>query len=242
MARERRPLTIVAEVTGVVGTVVGIVFGVIALVRGEASPPPAPQPQSQVRLQSQPQPQSQPQSQPQLQSQLQSPLLAQTPGGGTAAEAGRVVPMRLKDPDFKAYCEATGQGTAYLDPAKNDAYGWTCSAPTIGGGDDAQAVCVWSNGGATAITNRVADFKNPRSWQCWASNGELGPLDWDAYCRDRGLGRAQDNGTNDAYTWTCTGSTGALDSQDACLVLYGSSPPISRFQDFYDKNSWQCWG
>jgi hypothetical protein len=103
-------------------------------------------------------------------------------------------------------------------------------------------VCEWSNGGTTRITNRIADFYDPDSWQCWSTNGELGSLDWNTYCQDKGLGDAYDAGKNDAYTWYCTGATAGLDAQDACRVLYGTSTPISRFQDFSDKNSWQCWG
>lgn len=156
--------------------------------------------------------------------------------------SGPVVPVQLKNPDFNGYCQATGQGSGYIDPAEYNAYGWRCSSANPAIGDDAQAVCVWSNGGTTKITNRIADFSDPNSWQCWASNGELGPLNWNAYCQDEGLGQARDNGKNNVYTWTCTDSDNLLDSQNACLVLYRSSPPISRFQNYGDPNSWQCWG
>lgn len=208
MSEQRKRLTIVAELAGVVGTIAGIVFGIItALAPGRSGPPPQPRP---------------------------SP--------GTATVVSRIVPMQLKNPDFDGYCHATGQGNAYVDPANHNAYGWKCSSPNPAIGDDAQAVCVWSNGGAAKIINRVADFSDPNSWQCWSSNGELGPLDWNTYCQVKGLGQARDNGTNTVYTWTCTGSEEPLDSQDACLTLYGTSPPISRFQNYYDPNSWQCWG
>ena len=150
--------------------------------------------------------------------------------GGASAQLG--------SPNFDGYCQATGQGSVQL--VANNAYGWRCSGDN-GTGDDAEAVCQWTFG-TTQIANRVANFNDPHSWQCWASTGELGTLDWNAYCQDKGWGDAVDSGTNNAYTWTCSGNSNALDSQDACLTLYRSNPSISRFQNFYDKNSWQCWG
>jgi hypothetical protein len=155
----------------------------------------------------------------------------------TAAPAAE----QLGAPDFNGYCQATGQGSVSL--VNNTAYGWACSANN-GTGDDAQAVCVWTYG-SSYMTNRIGNFNDPNSWQCWRSmHGELGSLNWNTYCQDLGYSGAQDVGLNDAYTWTCANSGGvALDSQSACSALYpGYSPPISRFQNFYDKNSWQCWG
>ena len=46
---------------------------------------------------------------------------------------------------------------------------------------------------------------------------------------------------NNAYGWRCSADTNALDVRDACLKLYGSTPPVARFQNFADPNSWQCW-
>ena len=179
----------------------------------------------------------------------QEPTLTQSSAAGSSAapnqHAGarkvstRVTPMQLNPPDFNGYCQATGQGAVQL--LANNAYGWHCSGDN-GTGDDAEAVCEWSNGGTTQVTNRIGNFNDPNSWQCWAANGQLGPIDWNSYCQDKGWGQALDAGKNNAYTWYCTGSSAALDAQDACAVLYGSDPPISRFQNFYDKNSWQCWG
>lgn len=159
------------------------------------------------------------------------PIMASVP-------ADQVLPRLLGQPDFNGYCQATGQSSAYL--TRTDAYGWTCSAATSTG-DDAQAVCAWTYH-TTRVTNRIVNFNDPHSWQCWAANGELGPIDWNTYCRDQGWGQAVDTGADNVYTWSCTATSTALDAQDACRVLYGSAQPISRFQDYYDKNSWQCWG
>lgn len=84
----------------------------------------------------------------------------------------------------------------------------------------------------------------------------LGKPDFDGYCRATGQGRAQlirkdasqqtgysgayyINGRN-AYGWYCENSISGINVNDACRRLYGV--PIARFQNFYDKNSWQCWG
>jgi hypothetical protein len=149
-------------------------------------------------------------------------------------------PRLLGAPDFDGYCRATGQGGAHL--VAENAYGWRCTSATSTG-DDAEAVCAWTFQTTTdQVTNRVTDFNNPDTWQCWHATQELGALNFDTYCQDIGYPGAYYVPGRNAYGWYCTNDPNALDTQDACLKLYGSSPPISRFQDFYDQNSWQCWG
>jgi hypothetical protein len=140
-------------------------------------------------------------------------------------------------PDFDGYCRATGQGGVKL--VASNAYGWHCAADN-GTGDDAQAVCAWTYGGS--VTNRVADFNNPRSWQCWRASHRLGPINFTRYCIDSGHSGSRYVDGGNAYGWYCTGDSAGIDTQDACRRLYDSTPPISRFQNFYDKNSWECWG
>lgn len=149
-----------------------------------------------------------------------------------------VTPKLLGAPNFNGYCQATGQGSVTL--TANNAYGWHC-ANDNGTGDDAEAVCKWTFN-TTKVTNRVANFNDPNSWQCWRANRELGALDFNVYCRSLGFSGAYTVPARNAYGWYCTGSTAALDSQAACAAQYGNQPPISRFQNFYDLNSWQCWG
>jgi hypothetical protein len=150
---------------------------------------------------------------------------------------GRVTPALLGAPDFGGYCAATGQGSVALK--SNDAYGWRCTADN-GTGDDAQSVCQWTYR-TTKVANRVTNFNDPHSWQCWRANGKLGALNFTAYCTATGFTGATNTGT-DAYGWYCAGTGNGIDTQAACALLYGSQPPISRFQNFYDKNSWECWG
>ncbi|MFD1049175.1 hypothetical protein ACFQ1S_28385, partial [Kibdelosporangium lantanae] len=153
-------------------------------------------------------------------------------------QAVAVTPALLGAPDFDGYCRATGQGPVQL--VRNDAYGWHCSGDN-GIGDDAKAVCDWTFH-TTQTTNRVQNFNDPNTWQCWRATHKLGLIDFAAYCRSLGHPGAQYNGSGDAYGWYCVNAQNGIDTQDACLRQYGSSPPISRFQNFYDQNSWECWG
>nr|WP_079063201.1 serine/threonine-protein kinase [Peterkaempfera griseoplana] len=169
-------------------------------------------------------------------------------GGGAGASgspkakrtASTDAPRLLGAPDFDGYCRATGQGQVEL--TAQNAYGWHCSADS-GKGDDVEAVCAWTfTVSPSQVTNRVSDFNTPDTWQCWRATRELGPLDFDAYCRATGHSGAFYIPGRSAYGWYCRGSSDGIDTQAACQTLYGSTPPISRFEDFYDQNSWQCWG
>jgi hypothetical protein len=172
---------------------------------------------------------------------------ASAAGGGSAgtkaktpkspSPSGRVSVALLGAPDFAGYCAATGQGGVRLKA--DNAYGWRCTSDN-GTGADAQAVCAWTYHIRT-VTNRVADFNDPGSWQCWRANRRLGAVDFAAYCEKKGHPGASYVDGAYAYGWYCTGAGGGIDTQDACRRLYGTRTPVSRFSDFYDKNSWECW-
>ncbi|WP_344056689.1 hypothetical protein, partial [Microbispora corallina] len=160
-------------------------------------------------------------------------LAAATPSAAAVGGA-----RLLGAPDWDGYCRATGQGTARLTGA--DAYGWRCAGQNATG-NGAAAVCAWTYHSAQ-VADRVADFFDPRSWQCWHATRRLGALDFSAYCRARGRTGARYVSGRGAYGWYCAGETFGIDTQAACRWQYGADPPVSRFQDFYDKDSWQCWG
>jgi hypothetical protein len=119
------------------------------------------------------------------------------------------------------------------------AYGWHCTSPTSTG-DDAEAVCEWTyNLSASQVTNRVTDFYNPSTWQCWRITRQVSPPDWNGYCQATGHG-AVSLTSNDAYGWHCADGSG-IDIDAACEWTNGTTPEVGRFQDFYDPRSWQCW-
>jgi hypothetical protein len=172
-----------------------------------------------------------------------APDVATSHHSASASAAVRVTPALLGAPDFAGYCRATGQGTVHLVAA--NAYGWRCSADN-GTGDDAQAVCSWTYH-TQRITNRVTNFNDPTSWQCWRATRRLGTIDFTAYCVATGHPSARmivagQASAVDAYSWYCVDDNNGIDTQDACRQLYHSAQPISRFQNFYDANSWECWG
>ncbi|NRQ35423.1 hypothetical protein HII36_26860 [Nonomuraea sp. NN258] len=141
----------------------------------------------------------------------------------------------LGKPDFAGYCQQTGQGDlAYNE--RNKGYGYRCTNPNSAG-LDAQNVCAWTY--KTKVTNRIGDFNDATTWQCWtAPHGRLGALDFRAYCTARGQ-TANLIGDN-AYSWHC--GTAKISGDAACRVLYPRYPAaVSRFQTFYDPDSWECW-
>jgi hypothetical protein len=167
-----------------------------------------------------------------------TPTLPTTPAMTMTPAAGDATPVLLGRPDWAGYCAATGQGQ--LLQIYDNAYGWRCTADN-GMGNDANDVCAWTYK-SDQVTNRVEDFNNPHSWQCWRATRLLGLLDFDAYCKKLGHSGARYVQGLGAYGWFCTGSGGGIDTQDACRRLYGVDPPVSRFQNFYDGTTWQCWG
>jgi hypothetical protein len=143
----------------------------------------------------------------------------------------------LGPPNFSGYCHATGQGDVRL--TVNNAYGWRCTAASDVG-DDAGAVCAWTFQ-TSRVTSRVANFDDPFSWQCWRVTHRLGPLDFAAYCTRIGHPGVTYLAGHNAYGWHCAGSGGGIDTQRACATQYDRSPVVSRFANFYDKDSWECW-
>jgi hypothetical protein len=106
----------------------------------------------------------------------------------------------LGAPDWNSYCQSVGEGSAHL--VQNNAYGWYCTSS--GNGIDANTVCAYTYGtDTTQVTNRVADFNNPATWQCWHATRELGPLDFTAYCQSTGHTGAHLVSADHAYGWFC---------------------------------------
>jgi serine/threonine protein kinase/transcriptional regulator with XRE-family HTH domain len=178
---------------------------------------------------------------PAASAESQAPNSPTHPPPRPAAPAPQPAPQPatlLGAPDFNGYCQATGQGPVQLISA-DYAYGWRCSADN-GIGDDAEAVCEWTDQlPASQVTNRVQDFYDPHSWQCWRITSQLGPPDWNGYCQATGHGAASLT-SNNAYGWHCADGSG-IDANAACEWTNGTSVMISRFQSFYDPRSWQCW-
>lgn len=165
------------------------------------------------------------------------------PGAGGSAAGGHAeTPFLLGAPNFGGYCQHTRQGDVALLAAYH-AYGWHCVADN-GKGDDAEAVCAWTfHLPPSQVTNTVQDFNDPYTWQCWRVTRELSAPDWTGYCQYNGHGAAQltGNDASDAYGWRCSDGT-AVSATAACEWTNHTTPLVSRFQDFWDPETWQCWG
>jgi hypothetical protein len=151
------------------------------------------------------------------------------------------VPVLLGAPDFNRYCQAHGEGSAWVDSAAYG-YGWRCTHATSLG-DEAQATCLWTyHLPPSEVTNTLADFYDPNSWQCWRAHRQVAPPDWSGYCASKGWGMAQLTPARYAYGWHCTRSGNGLSDVAVCeWTNHAQSLVLGRFQDFYDPNSWQCW-
>jgi hypothetical protein len=149
-------------------------------------------------------------------------------------------PTMLGSPDGNGYCKATGHGA--IERTGSDAYGWHCAD---GAGIDGNAACAWTYGySISQVIGRIQDFYDPRSWQCWRVTRELGAPNFNGYCEVTGQGPARLVSGN-AYGWHCKANNGTGDDANAvCAWTYGysTSQVTNLFQNFYDPNSWQCWG
>jgi len=139
--------------------------------------------------------------------------------------------------DFNAYCQRHGAQRAAL--AEQNAYGWRCM--DNGGGTnriDVRDVCADANGTGTGrVIDRVGDYNNPGSWQCWSlDRGELGGVDLRRYCESMGQQVSLDGST--AYDWHC--SRQAIDMHRACQSQYGDGA-IDSMRDYNNVYSWRCY-
>jgi hypothetical protein len=140
--------------------------------------------------------------------------------------------------DLRGLCQSYDYQDAKL--IGSTAYDWRCVDHNGGlHGIDMHLACSAHQYNAIA---RVANFYDPNSWQCWTSASLLGGMDLNGYCRFKNYDTARPIGTT-AYDWRCVTSSGALvgiDTPSVCKWQY-SGWPIDRFDNFYDRNSWQCW-
>lgn len=159
-----------------------------------------------------------------------SPSPSQAPAVATPSDLGA--------PDFNTYCASLNEGTGVT--VASNAYGWRCSA------DESvslstQAVCAYTfslpEGDAIDVTT---DYGSVGGIQCWSTHGELGGLDFSAYCSAGGYGSAVLTGSY-ATGWSCTGESG-IDENTACEVQYNNIGAFARYASYTDANSWQCWG
>jgi predicted outer membrane repeat protein len=107
-----------------------------------------------------------------------------------------------------------------------------------------QQACKWQYKQSDVI-DRLADYYDPSSWQCYAHEKKLGSItnhlgDFCQHEHYTGINSTHDN----AYEWQCLDQNNALVSisiADACQWYYQRNDAIDRLVNFNDPNGWECW-
>jgi eukaryotic-like serine/threonine-protein kinase len=145
--------------------------------------------------------------------------------------------------NFNGYCQSIGDSSASLDG--NTAYSWHCVTP--GGQHTAinmDGVCELQYSDSRAIS-RMLNYNDANSWQCFTNAQKLGMAsNLNGYCQSIGDNSALLNG-NTAYSWVCVTPGGqhvGIWVDSACQWQYNISGAIARVADYFNPNSWECWG
>lgn len=162
--------------------------------------------------------------------------LSSTTGASATSTVFQPDAVQLASPNLDGYCASIGEGSSYR--ASADAYGWQCSGAR-GTRMDLDAACRWTNQSDQAHASIASFYVG--SVTCWYVVRMLGSADFNGYCRSLGYPGATYNGQY-AYGWGCSDDPNAIRVDTTCQWQFGDSDITAIFTDFYDKNSWQCWG
>jgi energy-coupling factor transporter ATP-binding protein EcfA2 len=107
-----------------------------------------------------------------------------------------------------------------------------------------QQACQWRYKQSDVI-DRLADYYDPSSWQCYAHEKKLGPITnyLNAFCQSKGY-KGSNFPRDNAYEWDCLDRNNAPVSiavADACQWYYQRNDAIDRLVNFNDPNGWECW-
>jgi hypothetical protein len=154
------------------------------------------------------------------------------------------IPRYLGGLHLDDYCRAHDGTGAKL--TGSTAYDWHCAMP-----DDSLSdiyfdiACRWQYPDKL-VTDRIANFYNAYSVQCWQINANKGQPDFLGYCKSKGQDDVVQEG-NTVDDWRCVKlrqpkqpASIDIDVHEACHWTV-AAPTINRFENFYDPWSWQCW-
>jgi serine/threonine protein kinase len=157
----------------------------------------------------------------------------------------RVSSLKILGPasNLNGYCQSIGDSSASLDGST--AYNWNCVTP--GGqhvGINMDGVCQWQYSDSRAVA-RMLNYNDPNSWQCFTNARKLGlASNLNGYCQSIGDSSALLTGST-AYSWVCVTPSGqhvGIWVDSACRWQYNMSGAIARVANYFDPNSWECWG
>jgi hypothetical protein len=107
-----------------------------------------------------------------------------------------------------------------------------------------QRACQWQYK-QSDVVDRLADYYDPSSWQCYAHEKKLGGITnyLNGFCQSKhytGVNSIHKN----AYEWQCLDKNNTLVSisvADACQWYYQRNDAIDLLVNFNDPNGWECW-
>ncbi len=145
--------------------------------------------------------------------------------------------------NWNTYCQSIGDVSAIN--ANGTAYGWRCVTPSGQQvGINADAVCHLQYGDSQSI-GRLSDYYTSAGWQCMTGGQKVGmATNWNGYCQSIGNTSASLD-ANNGYGWNCVAPSGqhvALSVTSLCGWQYNISGAVDRLANYYDPNSWECWG
>jgi hypothetical protein len=149
--------------------------------------------------------------------------------------------------DVPRACRDAYGSTFTAKPIGPTAYDWRCvnDQGDVRGIDMPQA-CRHQQGIGIYVVDRIANFNDVNSWQCWKvqpGGQPIGGLDLPAYCRSIGYPKGAKTIGTTAYDWRCVnagGELGGINTTKACQKAYGGTA-VDRFRNFYDAYSWECY-
>lgn len=145
--------------------------------------------------------------------------------------------------NFNGYCLSIGDSSASLDG--KTAYSWHCV--TSSGQHTAismDGACQLQYSDSRAVS-RMLNYNDPNSWQCFTNAQKFGMAsNLNGYCQSIGDSSVSLDG-NTAYNWNCVTPSGqhvGIWVDYACQWQYNISGAIARVADYFNPNSWECWG
>jgi predicted outer membrane repeat protein len=108
-----------------------------------------------------------------------------------------------------------------------------------------QKACQWRYN-QSDIIDRLADYNDPSSWQCYVHEKKLGGItDYlDSFCKYQRFEGVTNNTSGTAYDWKCLdwhNVPTSLSITDACQWHYNRKDAFDRLTDFNRPNGWECW-
>ena len=183
-------------------------------------------------------------------------------GGPPTSYLPQKSPNYLGIADINGFCLDNGYGhgqvSEHADPNAKDVM-FTCLSQTnedVGTDFAGQTICQFqylASPGVNTVTDRMANYYDPTSLQCYKNLKRLGPIGqagFTNYCASQpqqytGLfNDPEDRQT--AYDWLCQPKDASqlptgLSVADACALQYSTSDAIDRLANYNSIDGWECW-